>query len=177
MLSHLLDDVQSRGTADPHEEVKYSTGAPAGTAADDSEICLECDECLEFTVDPTAPYVPTDQMRRTVADRLLADKRPDLDLLHEPGNGGTKIKSNLGSLFHALCGDFYECGSPGCGCNRMENPMCRRRYRQIVVQRTEEHCRSVARNQPLRVVTLGSGALLTDFEVLLGLWARGVRLG
>ena len=74
--------------------------------------------------------------------------------------------------------------------------MCRRRYRQIVVRRTLEQLRRLAREKGaaagaraaappgypppefagVRVVTLGSGNLLTDFEILLALWKEGVRI-
>ena len=38
-------------------------------------------------------------------------------------------------------------------------------------------CRADRQRAPgLRVVSLGSGGCLTDFEILLGLWASGVRL-
>ena len=71
----------------------------------------------------------------------------------------------------------------------MQKPHVRKRYRKIVVQRTTERYRGYDSIPPtvqamrtpsseggLRVVTLGSGACLTDFEILLGLWSSGVQL-
>ena len=147
------------------------------------------DNALDFTVDPDLPYVPTDSIRKTVAHKIL-DANDSIQI-YECGSG-THIKRDtalLGSEVCTYCCEFGECGAGGCGCNRMQKPHVRKRYRKIVVQRTTERYRGYDSIPPtvqamrtpssmggLRVVTLGSGACLTDFEILLGLWSSGVQL-
>lgn len=138
----------------------------------------------EYTKDPALPYVPSDSQRREVADRLLIKALEDdtCESTHEHRDGCVRIKSTVG-VFAAYCRDFGECGDTSCGCYRLKQPSGRKRFRSLVAQRTDEAIRAdtalmhAGQELPgVRLVTIGSGGLLTDFEILLDLWSRGLRI-
>ena len=116
--------------------------------------------------------MPSNAMRKSVADKLLkGEDHASAEATHELRDGWIRIRPDVGSVFRTHCGDFSECGCSGCGCNRLRQPQGRRRFRQLVARRTEEALRG---GVGLRMVTIGSGGLLTDFEILLDLWSQGV---
>lgn len=138
----------------------------------------------EYTKDANLPYIPSDSQRSDVAERLLVKALEDdtSASTHEFRDGCVRIKQSAG-VFAAFCRDFGECGDASCGCYRLKQPSGRRRFRSLVAQRTDEAIRAEAalvharQHLPgVRYVTIGSGGLLTDFEILLDLWTRGLRI-
>ena len=80
---------------------------------------------------------------------------------------------------------FGECASDTCGCNRLTRPMVRSSFRDGVLAALSAtlapqglHMTTDGLVSPpwVRYVTLGSGLLLTDFEILCGLVERGFRI-
>ena len=125
----------------------------------------------EHTVDEGAPYVPDDRIRRTIAERILTGANAPVANTYVNRDGSVRL-SLVEKLLATYCHAFGECGGDGCGCNRLKRPHCRQRFRELVATRTA----SALLQRPVRAVTLGSGELLTDFEILLGLWSRGVAI-
>ena len=139
-------------------------------------------KAINFTVSASAPYVPSDEIRRKIAQTLPTASTRDLEgetkQLYREGSGDTHFAPiGFGNAF-SFVQDFGECGSAGCGCSRLRYPDGRFRFRQMVVTRVSERLTRAnkALEHGVRVVTIGSGALLTDFEILLGLWSRGLRI-
>ena len=113
--------------------------APASSETDMAP--LPADKATEFSVDASLPYVPTDSQRHSIANLLLTD-RPEPH--YEERSGATRLKMGLSTALTHLCMDLGECSSPGCSCNRIEKPLCRTRYRNLVVRRTEQYLRERA---------------------------------
>ena len=67
-----------------------------------------------------------------------------------------------------------ECADAKCGCYRLGRPDVRHRFREFVCERTAEELRG--RGGVVRYVTVGSGQLLTDWEILSGLERRGLTI-
>ena len=68
---------------------------------------------------------------------------------------------------------FGECADSSCGCYRLREPRVRGRFRNAIVARTN---RQLGGGAPVRYVSIGSGALLTDVEILSGLVESGHRI-
>ena len=145
----------------------------------------------EHTVDEHVPYVPSDSQRREIAQKLLVEALKDdtSASTHELRDGCVRVRKS--GLVGVYCCDLGECGDTKCGCFRLKLPSGRRRFRQLVAQRVDEDLRAAADAQRIlhdtnsstgsaapgvRAVTIGSGGLLTDFEILLDLWSRGQRI-
>ena len=163
-------------TMGPHHQVVREALAhtPSPLSAGKDKASDE-DKALNFTCDPEKPFVPTAAIRSEVASAVLKQvgTLAEPSICYEYRGGGISLsKEGVGARCFAFCRDFGECGCHGCGCNRLQNPNGRRRFREMVVARTES---DVARN-PVRFVTIGAGNLLTDFEILLGLWQRGMTI-
>ena len=110
------------------------------------------------------------------ASARCASSRIDETRCFESREGNTRISlDGVGRQAFAFVREFGECGSPGCGCNRLEAPQCRRHFRELVVARGATELQA-SEQGAVRLVTLGAGNLLTDFEILLGLWSRGLTI-
>ncbi|KAL1503472.1 hypothetical protein AB1Y20_011956 [Prymnesium parvum] len=66
-----------------------------------------------------------------------------------------------------------ECADSRCGCYRLHRPEVRQRFCKWVVDAALE---GLPGQRRVRYVTVGSGLLLTDFEILCGLVERGVQV-
>ena len=119
---------------------------------------------------------PSSSERREIWRRVLADLPPEETYEHR--NGAVRYRLDWGPSKHWQLQAFGECGDTLCGCCRMAEGRIRQRYSQWVVERAGAALRSTASGtpRPVRLVTLGAGALLTDFEILLGLWMRGHQI-
>ena len=125
-------------------------------------------------MEDSAAYVPTDSMRRAVAAALLDPQDndgSDIEATHENLSGQVRVSSRIAGCAKVYCSAFGECADAGCGCYRLKQPQVRRRFRQMVVAKLTQDSPTA-----VRIVTVGAGALLTDFEILLDLWRRGVRI-
>ena len=137
----------------------------------------------EWRTKEDAVYVPSETMICAMCDTLLDDSSNPKET-HEIRSGCVRIKESLSSLFRSYTSALGECGDTSCGCYRLKGPEGRRRFRRLVAQRTEEALRASATlmgdlsTSPagVRMVTIGSGGLLTDFEILLDLRCRGIPI-
>ena len=159
MLDGLLDTLQLRASSSATDPTKQYT--------------MNADGALDFTCPDDKPFVPSDSIRRSIANRLGIDgsftyPKEWTKVNYEDRNGSIRLsQTGLGSQNFTFCSDFGECGAPMCGCNRLNNPSCRERFREMVVARSVEALRTGEHEySPVRFVTLGAGSLLTDFEVL-----------
>ena len=163
-----MEQVMASGLLDPLQAKAYEGTRHLYSTSDD--------EAHDFTVPEDKPFVPTPSIRESLAATILGGEASQLYGLRD---NGTRLRREGVSGAFAFCMDFGECGASDCGCNRLNKPDIRRRFRDLVVTRTDEALRSAQPGADLpgvRLVTLGAGALLTDFEILLGLWSRGLRI-
>lgn len=155
----------TRATVAPSLTARASA---APSAAARLEAAAATDGARDHSVSPSAPYVPSDAIRARVAAHL--DSAGYDSDLYELRDGSVRLKKL--PPVASYCHTFGECGCSGCGCFRLDRPMPRKRFRHLVVSRMETELKGTS--SPIRAVTIGSGALLTDFEILLGLWSRGL---
>ena len=160
----MLRDLQAESNALHCEEI----------VDDDKAIDFTCDEQRRRLPDRT---VPTDAIRAAVAGVILkqvdsAQLQSHVNQCYEAFDGETRLSRSGLAHNYPFCKDFGECGCSGCGCNRLSHPHGRRRFADMVTRRAEV----VVGGKPVRYVTLGAGSLLTDFEILLGLWSRGLAI-
>ena len=67
--------------------------------------------------------------------------------------------------------ELFECNDPRCGCYRPAHPEVRHQFRDLFVERVAASVR--ARSRPrIRYVSIGSGGLLFDLELLVALQSR-----
>lgn len=88
---------------------------------------------------------------------------------YEMRNAQVRIAQACAGFFWVS--EFGECGDSRCGCYRLWRPDVRRRFRENVVKCTLEQLGACGR---VRYVTVGSGSLLTDFEILCALRAANL---
>lgn len=141
--------------------------APPHVAASSARVHPE-DKAVEHT---RPAYGLTDDQRRRIADRILVDIGVD-NGMYEVRRGDCRLKELPG--LHPHCTAFGECS--GCSLSRIRRPHARQRFRHMVVSRTARALRAGDTSGGVVYVTLGCGGLLTDFEVLLGLWREGVPI-
>jgi hypothetical protein len=141
--------------------------APPHVVASSARVHPE-DKAVEHT---RPAYGLTDDQRRRIADRILVDIGVD-NGMYEVRRGDCRLKELPG--LHPHCTAFGECS--GCSLSRIRRPHARQRFRHMVVSRTARALRAGDTSGGVVYVTLGCGGLLTDFEVLLGLWREGVPI-
>ena len=134
------------------------------------------------------PHEPPDEAARALLQQLVLDDNADY---HESRMGGVRLKLPVPAL-DSWTTRFGECGDRGCGCCRMREPRVRRRFRNLVVERTLAQLANtadqtgggirfvtpctVSPGAAIRYATVGCGDLLTDVEILLGLSAGGATI-
>lgn len=120
---------------------------------------------LDLTSSPTV-----DDSERARLYQIIQQPPPALYELRDSDGEVGMSSDALGPLFNCVC-HLKECGDATCSCNRL-NGNTRSRFRKLVVRRT---CNALARKgcTSIRYVTLGSGGLLTDFEILCALQQQG----
>ena len=123
---------------------------------------------LEYTVLSTSPFA-ADHETRCAACHTVQKRLP---VFHE-SRGSVRISAPRS--LHALAGDLGECADPRCGCYRLSRPQVRASFRELVVGATCKLVRQAGAKH-IHYVTVGSGQLLTDFEILCDLWAAGFRV-
>lgn len=120
---------------------------------------------LEFSVPVPVRQEPTDR-DRTNLHRMLGQR-----------SNGSCFECDGGSVRFSKaakapwCSSLGECGASLCGCYRLTRPRVRGEFVTMVHTRAK-----AAVGDTLRYATIGSGCLLTDFEIVLGFWASGVRI-
>lgn len=175
LLNGLLDPVQVEGATLALSrlelrELRCARPSPDALTRSPTvaSATLAEDRAVEHTITGSASIVPTDEMRKSVATRLLAHHEETSELYEHRG-GGCRLKAFPGYV-STKCMAFGECAS--CSLNRLRWPQPRQRFRQLVVSRTEQVL--TKSREVVRAVTIGSGCLLTDFEIFLGLWEQGL---
>ena len=98
------------------------------------------------------------------------DRRPRSDK-HVLRGGMVRLSPRLPAF--NFVDKLGECGDARCGCYRLYRPDIRKHFRDVVSQTTLGQL-SRSKLQRLRYVTVGSGSLLTDFEILCALDSLGV---
>ena len=114
----------------------------------------------------SAPTTSLEELRR----QLLA-----ATTTHEVVGGQVRLAVEASSPLRV----FGECADASCGCYRLKEPRVRARFRNLVVARTAaqlEELSPTGATAAVRYVSLGSGSLLTDAEILSGLLARGLAI-
>lgn len=99
---------------------------------------------------------------------LLAEDQRDLFVPRARESVGLAPDSAPGRWLGALA----ECGDAACSCCRLNDPRSRPAFREHVVRYALE----AARGDPIRYVSLSSGLLLTDAEILSGIIEAGGAL-
>ena len=100
------------------------------------------------------------------------DRRPRSDK-HVLRGGMVRLSPRLPAF--NFVDKLGECGDARCGCYRLYRPDIRKHFRDVVSQTTLGQL-SRSKLQRLRYVTVGSGSLLTDFEILCALDSLGVAI-
>jgi hypothetical protein len=75
----------------------------------------------------------------------------------------------------AWASSLGECSDWRCGCSRMRRPEVRRSFRDLIADKVSESLGGDASG--IRYVSIGSGLLLMDFEILCALEMRGLKIG
>jgi hypothetical protein len=168
---------------DPLQQAAVSCTPPATT--DDSSEGRVISSSTEYSVPKNAKTVPSDELRQSLATTILDPSEVDAvslgnrtASLYERGEVGVSLRRSKLAVQCQAC-HFGECDDSNCGCYRLTNPQARLRFRQLVAEVVDSALRDSSLEQsslPVRYVTLGSGALLTDFEILLDLWSRGLTI-
>jgi len=144
---------------------------------------------------PAIEPAPSPAMRTRVRQMLLSAEAE-----YEERGGLVRLKAAAPVTHWTEA--FGECGDRGCGCYRLREPRVRRRFRNLVVNRTVEQLSKVAATESatgddttgagtpaedgqgasaaarpgVRYVSVGCGSLLTDFEILCGLQEKGLDI-
>mmetsp|Transcript_14152 Transcript_14152/g.23547 ORF Transcript_14152/g.23547 Transcript_14152/m.23547 type:complete len:563 (-) Transcript_14152:205-1893(-) len=133
--------------------------------------------CFTATAGSRKHPLPTDSERKLVRAALLTSpaswsmQHPRSDT-HEFRDGQIRVKH--GPAFR-WASELGECADSRCGCYRLWRPDVRRRFREIVRKVTIEQL-TASGSHRVRYVTVGSGQLLTDFEVLCALTEAGCTI-
>lgn len=133
--------------------------------------------------DQAAETISSEQLRSKVRWHLLSGSAR-----YEASGGFVRVKAARASPLGKWARLYGECADSSCGCYRLTNPKAREQFRNLVVrhtlqQRGEWDARVSDPIAPLddlesserpssfavRYVSVGSGMLLTDFEILCGL--------
>ena len=101
---------------------------------------------------------------------LLSDENDFLFAQHDLWHVSFKPATPHAGLF----GSLAECGEAGCGCNRLTTPMARRNFRKALVQTALQA--GLGLSTPIRYVSVGSGLLLFDLEILIALQQAGLQV-
>ena len=138
----------------------------------------------EFTV--RAADVPPATERIAVQQLLCGAASPTDDVLPRfPRDnffalldGQIRVSPAMGPAATRWASKLGECADCKCGCYRLWRPDVRRRFRATVVSLVQEAMAAAATApRPLRYVTVGSGQLLSDFEILCALCEAGLTIG
>lgn len=143
--------------SDPTESAAHTLPLPSG--------------CCEHTAPKTASPVPDNETRAAIIRTIFESKQ---DRLYEHRSGSVRLHHGLGSMISSYCGALGECGDSGCGCYRLSHPRSRGDFQAMVIEKMAASYKTSYK--PVRLVTLGSGQLLTDFHILAGLVHRGVAI-
>ena len=148
----------------------------------------------------TSAKAPPPDVRSVVRRSLLM---PRVSAGYEERDGSIRVSEQHGAVVIECTRALGECADDMCSCNRLKRPKVRQSFRDGVVAAVTEALSSTeasaARSsssssgvgsggdsggqsassirKPVRYVTLGSGLLLTDFEILCGLVDQGLRIG
>ena len=82
----------------------------------------------------------------------------------------------LGSPHPEWVDELRECGDRSCACYRLASGSSSASVREEFVRHIIQRTMTSLRGKPLRYVSIGCGALLTDAQILAGLMARGVQI-
>ena len=143
----------------------------------------------------TSSVAPPPDVRSAVRRVLLAS--PTSPDSYEERDGSIRVSERHGTQVAERTCALGECADVTCGCNRLKRPKVRQRFRDGVVAAITEALSisdasitaaqasgggggsskqgARALQTPVRYVTLGSGLLLTDFEILCGLVDQGLQ--
>lgn len=108
---------------------------------------------------------PEELPPRSLLPAVFSDGRHELQ--YELRGRQTRLKLNAGQL-GPWARALGECADPGCYCNRLQQPRTRERFRQLLLSCSAR--REAVR--PLRYVSVGSGGLLADLELIACLEAQ-----
>jgi len=129
---------------------------------------------IDRTVPAHAAAVPSNDTRHCLAASLLADGPQTW--VESWGKHELQISSAAcPPLLHTLVSELSECGDPKCGCHRLHCPTARQDFQRLVVRRLGEALRGRS-PATVRVVAVGAGMCLTEYEVLLRLWRDGLTI-
>ena len=136
------------------------------------KLCSGCDAADSVEVNVHGSALMIDERLQPLQEALLSPmpayklyKRTD-----DPELGPVVRLSHPAALAAGL-GALGECGDPQCSLERLARPERRRAFRDLVAERAAKVLPGHA-----RYVSIGAGLALMDFELLLSLQARGVRL-
>jgi hypothetical protein len=113
---------------------------------------------------------PTVSEKQEIAQGLL--QKAQVEHLFEIRDGSCRVKQLAGSL-GKYCSSFGECAECSCSLSRLQQDQPRKLFRRTIV---EQELGRVPPPRAVRVVSIGCGGLLTDFECLLELWSRGCTI-
>ena len=134
------------------------------------------DRC--FTASSSSSTGPSPAQYEAIRKFLLESPQSPQAIERHPRSHTYEVRNAQVRIARACAGfswvsEFGECGDTRCGCYRLWRPDVRRRFRENVVRCTVEQ---LGASGQVRYVTVGSGSLLTDFEILCALRASGLTI-
>lgn len=132
-----------------------------------------------FTAGGNEQPPPPSQATKADLRRVLMDlandrlQRIPRSSTHELRDGQVRLRRSVPGF--AFVDRLGECGDARCGCYRLFRPDVRQHFRDMVVATTLSDFGRTGRRR-VRYVTVGSGSLLTDLEVLCALEHAGLVL-
>lgn len=136
--------------------------------------------------DEALPSVPEEVLELSGDASSLSLVEVEQLMLGLQGNTAQKLQfcSDFGRVRHSAPDSpilgLSECGDERCGAHRLKQPQVRNRFRSFVVQAMREAQQTGSQwwslEEGLRYVSLGSGLLLSDLELLERLRAEGVKI-
>ena len=130
-------------------------------------------QCYDFSyrASDTAPP-PTGRQRKKVYCALnepCAFQTGSAYVISKSGH----VQLSLRSAASRWASSLGECSDWRCGCSRMRRPEVRRSFKDLVAAKGAE---SIGAEHGVHYVSVGSGLLLIDFEILCALEERGLRI-
>lgn len=126
-----------------------------------------------------SPTLPSSNIKDAIRQHVLScSQQKALSRLphsryHEMRNGQVRLRRTVPGF--DFVDKFGECGDSRCGCYRLSRPDVRRNFCHTVAQVTQSQLRRLDAAR-VRYVTVGSGSLLTDFEILCTLEGLGLSI-